>query len=206
MPKHIRKTNRHRWTDAEDNKLREMMARHAPTAEYEQVFYFLVPSAIYARKRKLGLISSRTKWSQREDEIVKNNFFNQNADWRVLLPNRTFAAIKLRAKHLGLAAQKTKGSRWSTDEDDYVRNNYGVHGKDWDGWAKMPHRTWSSVQSRASKLGVPRLSARMTKAERTELVRGILNASLIIKRSPQECMMETAYLYKMGLWEKYWGL
>ena len=121
MPKHIRRTSRHRWTAEEDNKLREMVARHASTAEYKQVFYFLVPSAIYARKRKLGLISSRTKWNQREDEIVKNNFFNPDADWKALLPNRTVAAIRLRAKHLGLSIQKTKGCRWSTDEDEFVR-------------------------------------------------------------------------------------
>lgn len=63
----------------------------------------------------------------------------------------------------GLAYPKTKEEvsfsgkfkRWDSSSVAYVFENYPIHGQDWEGWKKLG-RTWKSIQSKATSLGIGR--------------------------------------------------
>lgn len=67
MAKHMKRISNYTWTDEDDALLIELSKRHVSQEEYLAAFPGVVISAIYTRRRKLNLVSNKSKWSKLED-------------------------------------------------------------------------------------------------------------------------------------------
>lgn len=204
MAKHMAKHGQIRWNHERDETLRQLVATHASKDEYAAAFPEATPTAIYARKRRLGLVSSRRRWSKAEDDTLREQVPRVGVDG-VTLDGRTRAAIAVRAKILGLTKQASrKNAKWSEREDAIIVANYRTRDAEWDGWKRLGGRSWASIQQRASRLGVrKRPRAMFDEHERRVLMDAIESASHELRRSEDECMAQVAYMKRMGIWERY---
>lgn len=164
----------HSWTAEEDSKLAKLYLNKADARAYEAEFPDIPPSCIYARRCKLGLVSSRKRWSEEEDKKLLRLYPLKNVNWREEFPHRTKSAIQVRAKMLGLE-MRAKRHRWSTNDDEFIRNNYAIHGKEWEGWKQLGSVTWASIRQRASRLKIRRHNTRAFNSKEKQMLIDALN-------------------------------
>lgn len=206
VPKHIRKSSYHTWTQDDDDTLRNLNSKHASQDEYELAFPSVVSSAIYARRRRLGLISSKNRWSLQEDEAIRKFYPEHSSSWSGWsrhIPNRTPVAIDIRAKMLGFTKQSRAHCKWTAQEDKFIKANYTLHTSSWDGWSKLYGRSWASIQQRASHLHVRRSRMRFNENERIEIARSVADAAQRLECSSMDIAYEIAYLMRMKLMHSY---
>lgn len=89
-------------------------------------------SANYYNRDKLlklehykSMNKNRSKWSENEVEILKNNYsIMPIADIMKLLPNRTYDSIALKANKLSLASYTKQQQLYSDDDIAYIESNW----------------------------------------------------------------------------------
>lgn len=204
MAKHMKRVSNYAWTDEDDALLIELSKRHVSQEEYLAAFPGVIISAIYTRRRKLNLVSNKSKWSKLEDKCIIDNFPAHGAKWdgwRTLLPKRNTSAITMRARILKVYQVTSK--RWTTTEDAYIRANYLMHGENWNGWSKLNGRSWSSIRSRASRLGVKKRGIQLDETQRIRLCTALVNTAEKLEVTPNACIKELVRLAKSGILNEY---
>lgn len=204
MVKHMKRVSNYAWTQQDDELLTQLSNRHANQDEYLAAFPGVVISAIYTRRRKLNLVSNKSKWSKLEDKCIIDNFPKHGArwdGWKTLLPKRNVPAITMRARLLKV--HQTGSTRWTAEDDAYIRENYLLHGESWNGWSKLNGRTWSSIRSRASRLGVKKRGIQLDETQRIKLCTSLVNTANILKLPTNACIKELVRLAKSGILSDY---
>ena len=204
MAKHMKRVSKYTWTEQDDELLKVLSQRHATQDEYLAAFSGVVISAIYTRRRKLNLVSNKSKWSKLEDKCIIDNFPKYGANWdgwKTLLPKRNVPAITMRARLLKV--YKTVSKRWNESDDEYIKANYLIHGEDWSGWSKLQGRTWSSIRSRASRLGVKKRGIQLDETQRIRLCTALVNTAEKLEVTPNACIKELVNLAKSGILREY---
>lgn len=99
------------------------------------------------------MVANRTKWTETEVEILKNNYENiPVTDIMKLLPTRTYDAIVLKAKKLSLTSYIRRQQLYSNDEIDYIKNNW-KNTSDQE-MALFLHRTARAIKAMRNELGL----------------------------------------------------
>lgn len=111
------------WTEAEDERLRELWrtgaSGRAIAAEFNRS-----ASAVISRAARIGCRARqvrtdwRSRWTEAEDELLRSRYNSIPARQREIyaaLPGFTSAQIKLRAAELGV--QRVRARRWTEAED-----------------------------------------------------------------------------------------
>lgn len=160
------------------------------------------------------------RWTPEEDEAVRTYFSEHGAKWegwKAILPGRTSKAISIRAHTLGIrlhpeihaqilkgAARKRRAGRWTKDEEAILTQYFPRHPIDWEGWDELlPNRSRSSIRNHACAMGLTYRGNVMrifSKAEKTRLLKTVLQLSDAINATPYEVAMELVELGKE--WER----
>jgi hypothetical protein len=103
---------RKKWTAKEDLLLKEKYQN--PNVHHEELAKLLNRSiiAIHARAHRLGILDPINNWSILEDNILRENYLRSKTtpkDLLMLLPDRTWNSIVLRASHLKLGSRRGNG-------------------------------------------------------------------------------------------------
>lgn len=161
-----------------------------------------------------------SRWTPEEDEAVRTYFSEHGAkweEWKAILPGRTSKAISVRANTLGIrlhpeihaqilkgAVGKRRAGRWTKDEEAILARYFPRHPIDWEGWDELlPNRTRSSIRTHANAMGLTYRGNVMrifSKAEKTRLLKTVLQLSDAINATPYEVAMELVELGKE--WER----
>ena len=91
------------------------------------------------------------KWTDAEDNIMKEYYPKIGVMVVDILPARTTNAIKNRANYLGLIYKETYNS-WTQEEVDILRAYYPIEGKKCS--SRIPNHSIRSVQAMAIKLNI----------------------------------------------------
>jgi len=90
------------------------------------------------------------KWTQEEDDIIRNNYKDKGAEGcSKLLMNRTIYACRSRAQILGLS---DSFQPWTEEEDNILRENYPKIGSKV--FELIPNRTVNAIKNRVILLGL----------------------------------------------------
>lgn len=102
--------------------------------------------------RKISIHNKKSKWTDKEDEILKENYSSLPIEEvTALLPNRTLNAIRQRARNLNLVSYTKLNDLWKDYEISYIMNN----------WSLIPdkimadklNRTFRAVKAKREELG-----------------------------------------------------
>lgn len=113
----------------------------------------------YNRDKKLKseyysiMVSNRSKWTDIEIEVLKNNYENiPMADIMKLFPNRTYNAIILKANKLNLISYDRARQLYSEQDIEFIKNNWKLMSDE--EMSKSLNRTFRSVKAIRSNLGL----------------------------------------------------
>lgn len=146
------------WSEKEDNILR----RYFPV-ESSKVCARLpkrTEAACVTRARLLGLwvdnvcVERRNRWTQTEDDILRQHYQTDGVNVCRRLPGRTVSACTVRAGKLGLSAKRPVQKKWTLEEDAILRNYYST--ENGGVYKRLPGRTKKACTRRAQKLGLMR--------------------------------------------------
>lgn len=160
------------------------------------------------------------RWTKTEDEALKLHFPLHGAKWEgweTLLPGRSSKAISCRAHILDVrllpevhalkakeAVKKRRAGKWTRDEEAIITDYFPRHRIDWEGWDELlPNRTKESIRAHAYAMGIVyrgNITRIFTKAEKTRLLKTVLQLSDAINATPYEVAMELVELGKE--WER----
>lgn len=138
-----------RFSEDEDNFLRE----NFQTMRYKDLADSLGTSvhSISDRLKRLGLKKqTRTKWSEEELQIVKDNYDHGVNYVLTLLPNRTKAMVKNAVKSMGLHNGKLKF--WTKEELETIKKYYFEEGKN--GVSKRLGKSPVACEQKAAQLNL----------------------------------------------------
>jgi hypothetical protein len=103
-------------------------------------------------------LKAREAWTEAEDELIRNyypaskpsNFRDQH------LPNRTIAAIQVRANRIGVKQLPAfhQADMWTESEDEIIRNLYPTTPAQEIHMSHLQHRTIQAIMKRANILGI----------------------------------------------------
>ena len=99
------------------------------------------------------MVTNRSKWTNREIEILINNYENMPVtDLMKLLPGRTYNAVTLKAKKLSLVSYTRQQQLYSNDDIEYIKNNW-KNASD-EEMALILHRTSRAIKAVRNELGL----------------------------------------------------
>ena len=157
-----------RWTEAEDELIREHADRDFSWNGWEGLLPGRTRSAIRQRRRKLGLADeakSRARreakpWTPEEDAVILAHPDKSQAwpGYAELLPGRSAQAIQVRRHRLDVKGapqvRRPPANAWTEAEDDVVRE-HPDNPPSWPGYGELlPGRSASAINKRRNKLGV----------------------------------------------------
>lgn len=152
--KEIKASLTSRWTEEEDNILREFYREHPDGQSLKSISHRLknrTMIAIRSRASELGLIVL-DYWSQDEIEIIKIYYPTEGSNVVKRLPNRTKGAIKRKADKMGLHCKKF----WSDEEIEILRKYYSTEGLKVS--KRLSNRTDSAIIRQAQKMNINSLA------------------------------------------------
>ena len=103
---------------------------------------------------------NRSKWTEEEDNIIREFYPIIGSDVYKKLPKRTKSACYCRVVSLGL---KSKYNKWTEEEDRILREFYPIIGSDV--YAKLPGRTKLACKQRARMLSISSKDNKWTEKE-----------------------------------------
>lgn len=186
------------WSEREDNIIKEIYPLYGAKKCLEKL-----------QNRKVHNITDRANylhvyyidWTSDEINTIKSNEGYRTADeWKVLIPRKSYTAIKAKAKELNVIIT-AKNNLWTEEEDDIIKKYYVIlHG---DLENMLPYRTNKNIAQRARKLGIELLH-RWTKEDTQFLIdnyleRGAKYCAKCLRRT--EAVVK-AYARKNGLYQK----
>ena len=99
------------------------------------------------------------KWTEEEDNILREHYPTMRKKVADLLPERTEAACAIRAAHLKIAAH----GPWTEQEDEVLREIYPDIGDEVSKY--LPNRSRNACRKRAAELQIPHVHGTWTKSE-----------------------------------------
>lgn len=148
-----------RWTDKEDEIIREHYAAGAGVAFIVTLLKGRTPSAIFARADTLSVTSGRY-WREDELQILRDQYPIIGTGVLELLPGRTVDAVRIIAGRLGIhkSRNSTEGFRpWSDEEWTLLEQNMHLS------IAEQQATLFPSRTKRAVEKARERLKKRITK-------------------------------------------
>lgn len=113
------------------------------------------PKIIYWLRKYNHFVSKSNYWSESEILFFKENYESMSwDDLLVGLPKRSKQVIVNKASELNLLRSNTKFSSYTKEEDDIIMRNYIDFGAEYISKNLLSHRTKSSIETRAYKLGI----------------------------------------------------
>lgn len=153
----------------------EFLRKHYPIGDWDSIFKRFpnldkekiynvchkrgISANYYERDKQLKseyykiMAVNRSKWTNREVEILKNNYENMSiVDLMKLLPERTYNAITLKAKKLSLISYVIQQQLYSNDDIEYIKNNWKCMSDE--EMALLLHRTSRAIKAVRNELGL----------------------------------------------------
>ena len=105
---------------------------------------------VLARAFKLGLKVIGTFWTPEEEKILMDNYPTMKGKVVSLLPGKTLAAVKGKARLLGIAGEAHRS--WTPEEDNILISKYSEMGLSIE--SLLPGKSRAAIRTRASMLGL----------------------------------------------------
>jgi hypothetical protein len=143
---HLRRYHQ-RWTESEDNKLRELWKSGKNRAEIAQVLS-RTPLSITIRARRFGLLRKRRPFLPQEVNYVKKHYKTMPVKELARHINHSPTSVRGLMRREGLRKHRL----WTEEEEHYFRTMYGkISAK---AIAKHLNRPVEVLYTRAHKLGI----------------------------------------------------
>lgn len=113
-----------------DNELAKMLGRSSVSVYYRR-------KVLYLKKEDEG------KWTEEEDNIIKDNLTKTAFELTIMLPKRTKGTIAFHRRYLGFG---THFSKWTKEDDIFLEQNHKT--KTDNELAEILERTVSSIRAR----------------------------------------------------------
>lgn len=158
-----------RWTEYEDNLLKEFFKEHPNGRGLKDFSSKNLPNrtflAVKSRVHELHEMGLATEWeslpfTQEEDDIIREFYPSEGAECYKRMKNRTPSAVSQRASKIKV---KRGEYFWSEEDREIIRKYYPVEGNKI--LKRFPGKTLYSIKAQARKMKVYSISCSWTKEE-----------------------------------------
>lgn len=145
----------------------------------------------------------RTRWTAMEDNILFNYASTcTGKELEAMLPNRSYAAIKSRMHTLNIKKNDERLSLpWTEEDDALLRKWFNVIGAQTTRSRYLPHRTKSSVYSRAARLGLVRRTCKLGDEDKDLIFELFINSGLSVTEIADKFELSVPYTNRMAYCE-----
>lgn len=151
----------YKWTDEEI----EILRKYYPISGSKRVHNLLphrTRGAIAAKANSLGIKigvghgETVGNWTNKEVDLLKEIYLKSPEEELVkLFPERSYIAIRAKAKRIGLHKRTSPCLKWTKEEDKIIEALYRNSKKE-ELLKKLPNRTWGAIRQRGRILGIKR--------------------------------------------------